>query len=205
VIPRSRDISARAAYIARRASSISAGRSASVSPSVGMGSRTRTSTSFGPSRRAAMSDAGFSGEVTTGTSGAPEWIAITNAPFLNGSITPGSVPRVPSGKIQTPTRRARIASSASFSRPTACRVSLRSMRICPVASYSQPKRGTLTTSFLAMTTEPGPKACASTGTSSRLWWLLTKTHGRYAVSRSAPVTRTRSRSGGATQRATHRA
>jgi len=186
-----------------RAWAISQGRSASVSPSVGIGSRTRTSTSLGCRRRALRSERGRSGEVTIGTSGAPVWIAIRKAPFLNGSITPGSRPRVPSGRIHTPTRRTRMASSASFSRPTACSLSPRSMRICPVASKSQPKTGTAAISFFPIATDPGVKQFASTGTSSALWWLPMNTHGRCAVRRSRPVTRTRSRSRGGTQRPTH--
>ena len=198
-------ISASAALIRRRASPISAGRSASVSPAVGIGSRTRTSTSLRSSRRRRRSERGLSGEQTTGTSGAPVCSAIWNPPFLNGSIAPGVRLRVPSGKIHTATRRSRIAASASFSRPTALCVLARSIRMFPVTAYSQPKKGILRISFLAMTTEPGAKHGASAGTSSVLWWLAMKTHGRKSRSRSGCVTVVRIPSGGPTHRASRRA
>ena len=176
-----------------------------MSPFTEMGSRTRTSTSLGSSRRAGTSERGRCGATTTGTMGAPVCSAIWKPPFLNGSSAPGTWLRVPSGKIHTATFRVRMASSASFSRPTALCVSARSMRMFPVAAYSQPKKGILRTSFLAMTTDPGAKHGASTGTSSTLWWLTTKTHGRCACSRSSCVMRVLSASGADTHRPRSRA
>ena len=114
-----------------------------------------------------------------GTTGTPAWMARWNGPFLKAESL-GVMERVPSGEIATDLPWLRIASTRGFIASMALAEFSRSMKMVPANSRVLPIRGMFLISFLPTPAISRRNNLAKITTSTLLWWLKTKTAGRFS-------------------------
>ena len=120
--------------------------------------------------------------------GTPACIAKWKAPFLKGAMA-GETVRVPSGASTTDFPSLRITSISGFIALIALLPSARSINTSPPSSSTLPRTGvSFLISFLPTPAISRRNNLAMIMTSALLWWLNTKTAGRWDHRCSSPVT-----------------